>query len=801
MFWNNLNITLRNFVKNKFYSLVNILSLALGLACVFYILLYIHDELTYDKHHEKYERIYRLESDFTISERHDQAAKTSFAIGPTFLRDFPQVEAFVRFREAGNSIIRYGDKVFYEDYIFYADSSVFDIFTHQFIHGTGNNALTEPNTIVLSETFAKKYFGDENPMGEIISIQDGLKCKVTGVVEDLPDNSHLKFNALISMISYGQIIGQDVFNDLETRQFWAIRLFTYILLKENSDISEILKKYPAFNKTYIEEISIQLNGTLDLMVHRLDQIHLHTNLIWDLPTGNPTLIYVFLMIAIFILIIASINYMNLATARSAEKAKEVGVRKVVGAYRHQLIKLFLIESVLFSIAALFVAVLLCELFLSAFNELTSKELSIDIASKWMIYIIMLLLATAVGLLSGSYPSFYLSSFLPVTVLKGRINTGRNSGRLRRGLIIFQFTISVTMIISTLIISSQMRFISKMNLGYNTEDVYYANIRDTSLLKKMESLKHDLQKIPEVVNVSSAENIMGQGVFMDVMLVETDEKMQEQLVGFYFIDHDYVDLMKIKLLQGRNFDLSNETDVEEAILINEAAVREFGWKNNPIGKRIERRNPVKNYKVVGVVKDFHFSSLHEEIEPMTFVLNNEPNSYLHLKIEGWDTKNSLNEVEKIWTQFNPSHPFIYHSLDEAMAELYIDEKKLLSIIGFFSVLSIFIAVLGLFSLSSFMTEQYAKEIGIRKVLGSSVANVFLMLSRKFMFLVIISNIIAWPIAYFAMQRMLNSYAYRTSIAAWMFVTAGAAAIIVALLTVCIKIIRAASANPIDSLRYE
>jgi len=419
----------------------------------------------------------------------------------------------------------------------------------------------------------------------------------------------------------------------------------------------------------------------------------------------------------------------------------------------------------------------------------------------MIYIIMLLLATAVGLLSGSYPSFYLSSFLPVTVLKGRINTGRNSGRLRRGLIIFQFTISVTMIISTLIISSQMRFISKMNLGYNTEDVYYANIRDTSLLKKMESLKHDLQKIPEVVNVSSAENIMGQGVFMDVMLVETDEKMQEQLVGFYFIDHDYVDLMKIKLLQGRNFDLSNETDVEEAILINEAAVREFGWKNNPIGKRIERRNPVKNYKVVGVVKDFHFSSLHEEIEPMTFVLNNEPNSYLHLKIEGWDTKNSLNEVEKIWTQFNPSHPFIYHSLDEAMAELYIDEKKLLSIIGFFSVLSIFIAVLGLFSLSSFMTEQYAKEIGIRKVLGSSVANVFLMLSRKFMFLVIISNIIAWPLAYFVMNRWMQNFVYHTSIRWWIFVLAGLISFIVALLTIGYQTYRSSVINPVEVLKYE
>jgi len=801
MFWNNLNITLRNFVKNKFYSLINILSLALGLACVFYILLYIHDELTYDKHHEKYERIYRLESDFIISERHDQTAKTSFAIGPTFLRDYPQVEAFVRFREAGNSIIRYGEKVFYEDYIFYADSSVFDIFTHQFVHGTGDNALTEPNTIVLSQTFAKKYFGDENPLGEIISIQDGLKCKVTGVVKDLPDNSHLKFNALISMVSFGQVIGQDVYTDLETRQFWAIRLFTYILLKENSDINEILEKYPEFNDTYIEDISVQLNGTLDLMVHRLDQIHLHTKLIWDLPTGNQTLIYVFLMIAIFILIIASINYMNLATARSAEKAKEVGVRKVVGAFRHQLIKLFLTESVLFSIAALFVAILLCELFLPAFNELASKDLSIDIASKWMIYLIMLLVAIVVGLLSGSYPSFYLSSFLPVTVLKGRISTGKKSGRLRRGLMIFQFTISVTMIIATLIISSQMRYISKMDLGYATEDVYFANIRDTSLLKKMESLKHDLLKMPEVVNVSSAENIMSQGVFMDVMLVETDDGMLEQLLGFYFVDHDYLDLMKIELLQGRDFDKSNKTDVEEAILVNETAVKEFGWGNNPLGKKIERRNPVKHYKVVGVVKDFHFTSLHEEIEPMTFVLNDEPNSYLHLKMDGKDAKESLEKVEKLWKQFNPSHPFIYHSLNESMDALYIDEKKLLSIIGFFSVLSIFIAVLGLFSLSSFMTEQYAKEIGIRKVLGSSVSNVFLMLSRKFMYFVVLSNIIAWPLAYLVMNRWMQDFVYHTSIKWWIFVLAGMISFVVALLTISYQTYRSSVINPVEVLKYE
>jgi len=356
------------------------------------------------------------------------------------------------------------------------------------------------------------------------------------------------------------------------------------------------------------------------MVHRLDEIHLHTNLGWDLPTGNNTLVYVFLMIALFILIIASINYMNLATARSAEKAKEVGIRKVVGAFRHQLIKLFLTESFLFSLVALLIAIFLCEIFLPAFNELTDKDLSLNIASKWMVYLFMIIITLIVGFISGSYPSFYLSSFLPVTVLKGRINTGKKNGRLRRGLMIFQFTISVIMIISTMIISGQMRFIRHMDLGYNTESVYYANISDTSIMKKLPVLKQELLKIPEVEYVSSSENVMGQGIFMDVMLIETEEDMHEQLVGFYFIDHDYLDMMNIELLQGRDFESQSITDVDEAILINEKAVEEFGWSVDPLGKKMLRRNPVKNYQVTGIVKDFHFNTLHEAIEPMAFILN-------------------------------------------------------------------------------------------------------------------------------------------------------------------------------------
>jgi len=801
VFWNNLNITLRNFIKNKFYSIVNILSLALGLACVFYILLYIQDELTYDKHHENYKRIWRLESDFTISERHDQVAKSSFAVGPTFLKDYPQVEAFVRFRESSNTIFRYDDKVFYEDQVYYADSSVFDIFTHHFVLGTPDKALTEPNTIVITESFAEKYFGDEDPLGKIISIQDGLSCMVTAVIKDLPDNSHLKFSALISMVSYGQVIGEEMYTNLETNQFWAMRLFTYILLEENSNIIEILEKYPEFNETYVEAISKQLNGSLDLMVHRLDEIHLHTNLGWDLPTGNNTLVYVFLMIALFILIIASINYMNLATARSAEKAKEVGIRKVVGAFRHQLIKLFLTESFLFSLVALLIAIFLCEIFLPAFNELTDKDLSLNIASKWMVYLFMIIITLIVGFISGSYPSFYLSSFLPVTVLKGRINTGKKNGRLRRGLMIFQFTISVIMIISTMIISGQMRFIRHMDLGYNTESVYYANISDTSIMKKLPVLKQELLKIPEVEYVSSSENVMGQGIFMDVMLIETEEDMHEQLVGFYFIDHDYLDMMNIELLQGRDFESQSITDVDEAILINEKAVEEFGWSVDPLGKKMLRRNPVKNYQVTGIVKDFHFNTLHEAIEPMAFILNDEPNSFLYLKISSHDLSGTLKKVEKIWERSDPTHPFIYHSLKDSMRDLYVAERKLLSIIGFFSFLSIFIAILGLFSLSSFVTEKYAKEIGIRKVLGSSVLNIFLMLSGKFMILVIIANIIAWPVSWVIMKKWLENFVYHTSIQWWFFVAAGLVSFFVALLTICYQTYRSARINPVEILKYE
>jgi putative ABC transport system permease protein len=341
----------------------------------------------------------------------------------------------------------------------------------------------------------------------------------------------------------------------------------------------------------------------------------------------------------------------------------------------------------------------------------------------------------------------------------------------------------------------------MDLGYNTDHVYYANIRDTSIMKKLPVLKQEFLKIPEVEYVSSSENIMGQGILMDVMLIESDEDMQEQLLGFYFIDHDYIDLMDLELIQGRDFDIRSTTDVDEAILINEKAVEEFGWSSDPLGKKILRRNPVKNYQVIGIVRDFNFNTLHNAIEPMAFILNDAPNSFMYLKISGHDPSNTLKKAEKIWDKADPSHPFIYHSLSGSMRDLYVAERKLLSIIGFFAFLSIFIAVLGLFSLSSFVTEQYAKEVGIRKVLGSSVSNIFLMLSKKFMILVIVANLLAWPVSWFIMNKWLENFVYHTSIQWWVFVMAGLISFLVALITISYQTYRSARINPVEVLKYE
>ncbi len=793
---------LRNFSHNRLYTSINIIGLAIGLACFAFILLFILDELSYDKYNEAYKHIYRIESDITISDKHQQVAKSSFAIGPTFKKEFPEVEEFVRFRSVDNNFLQYSDKQFYEDLLYYADSGVFKIFDYQFIYGSPSHALTRPNSIVLTQSLANKYFGTINPIGQVMNLGNLIDCKVTAVIKDIPSNSHLKFEGLVSMVSYGQIIGEGMFHDLSTIHFWALRLFTYIKIKENSTIESIHEKFPAFHDKHIADISKRLNGTYNLLTTRLDKIHLYTNLNWDLPTGNYKTIYVFAVIALIILLIACINYMNLATARSTHKAKEVGIRKVMGAHRIKLARLFILESVFLSMLSFIIAVMLVESLLPFINDLLDKNLTFRFSENPASFFILLFVTVFVGVIAGSYPALYLSSFKPVIVLKGVINTGKSSGRFRKSLIVFQFTISICMIVGTFIVTQQMNFIHARDLGFRKENVLVIRATDTNFKKQAYSFKTELLSNPNIYNVSSSSLIPGGGNHLDVFLVEAEDKMDEQLISFVWVDYNFIDLMGMKIIKGRSFSKKNGTDMEQAVIINWKAAEIFGWNEDALGKKIHRRSyGIEEYKVVGVIDDFNFNSLYEEISPLIFFLERSPQDMLSMRINSKNKAKTISYINDLWKKNNPSEPFKYDYLKDILDEHYISDSKLQKIIMYFALLSILISLLGLFGLSSFITEQFSKNIGVRKLLGASVSSIVYLLSVDFLKLILIAFIIATPIAWFAMERWLDHFAYRISINFVWFILTGLLVLIFAQITVIIQTIKSALTNPIDVIKYE
>lgn len=793
---------LRNFSHNQLYTAINIIGLAIGLACFTFILLFILDEVSYDKYNTNYKNIYRLEADITISDKNQQVAKSSFAIGPSFKKEFPEVEEFVRFRSVDNNFLQYGDKQFYEDLLYYADSTVFKIFDYQVIYGSPFSALTKSNSIVLTQSLSKKYFGDINPVGLVMNLGNKLDCKITAVIEDVPANSHLKFDGLISMVSYGQIIGESMFHELSTIHFWALRLFTYIKINEQSSIESIHSKFPAFHDKHIEPISKRLNGTYNLLTTRLDKIHLYSNLEWDLPIGNYKTVYIFSAIALIILLIACINYMNLATARSAHKAKEVGIRKVLGAHRYSLARSFIGESIFLSMLSLIMSVVIVESLLPYTNDILDKNLTFRLSDDPISFLILFFVTLLVGVLAGIYPATYLSSFRPVIVLKGVVNSGRNSGRLRKTLIGFQFTISICMIAGTFIVTRQMNFIHERDLGFRKENVLVIRSTDTSFKKQANSFKTELLKNPNIYNVSTSSLIPGGGNHLDVFKVEADDQMDEQLISFLWIDYNFIDLMGMEIIKGRGFSKKYGTDLSQGVIINWKAAEEFGWNEEALGKEIHRRSyGTEEFKVIGVIENFNFNALYKEVSPVILFLERSPQDMLSIRINQKNKDNTITYINDLWKKTNPSEPFKYDYLEDILDEQYLADTKLKKIITSFALLSIFISLLGLFGLSSFITEQFSKNIGIRKLLGASVTSIVYLLSVGFLKLILIAFVIATPIAWFAMEKWLDHFAYRISIDYTWFIITGLLVLIFAQITVIIQTIKSALTNPVDVIKYE
>ncbi len=811
MFRNYLTVAVRHLNRRKGYAFINMMSLALGIACALLILLYIRDELSYDRYHEKADRIYRV-----ISEERDrdQVIRTAEVMMPTvkFMReDFPEVEEMVRFNPPGNAwMIKYGDRGFYERDFYLADSSVFNVFDVPLLVGDPRTALAGIDKVVLSESIARKYFGDENPMGKILDAEGSFHFEVTGVMRDLPANTHLGFDILAAFRI------QEHYADKPADVWDWRKSYSYVLLREGSDPDELEAKLPAFVEKYVGE---QYNGESSSLTFRLQpvtDIHLHSHLERELtPNSDIRYVYLFGAIAVFIILIACINFMNLATARSAGRAGEIGLRKTFGAARGQVIRQYISESMIMTGLAVCGALLLAMLSLPWFNLLTGKSMFLDVDTAWFVLGAVVAIGAVVGFAAGSYPALYLSGIAPVQALSSLRSPGAGNVTIRRVLVVGQFVISIALIICTGVVYSQLDFIRARNMGLNTDQIVAVPQTFAPVVVKSSVFKARLKEIPAVTNVSM--NFLLPGHKNAAAPIKARRRGQDGSstvdMNQAWVDDDYIGIFGIELVAGRNFDsaLPGDWTATGAVVINEAAVARLGYTSagEALGKEIEglqelitdsdERGELRP-SIVGVVRDFHYATLHEPIEPLV-LFPNYPGGYAMIKIDAGRMQEGLSAIEDAWYEVNPDWAFEYFFVEDTFARLYDAELRFGRIFISFSALAIVIACLGLVGLSSFTAERRRKEIGVRKVLGASPAGMVALLSREYFRLVIAAIVVAWPVAYIAMNAWLEGFAYRIDLDWTTFILAGALAMAIALLTVSYQAVRAATANPIDSLRTE
>jgi putative ABC transport system permease protein len=800
MLGNYLKIAFRSLKKHKGYSFINISGLAIGMAVCVLILMWVLNELSYDRFHEHADRICRVTMDIEVgSTLHTPVTLT--AAGPALARDFPEVLHACRILPPNRVAVRYEDKIFQEARVGFAENSVFDIFTFSFVSGDPKTALEAPYSVVITESMAKKYFGEHDPLGKVLRFNNESDFSVTGVVEDIPTNSHFRFNMLRSFQTF--IKEGDASDD----QWFDVRFFTYLLLDENVSIKSLEQKLPAFIDKYLGEAMKATGGSIKLFLQPLKRIHLYSDFERDM-SANSDIMYVYLFsgIALFVLLIASINFINLSTARSATRAQEVGMRKTLGAIRSRLIGQFLGESLLYSLLSMVLALVLLKLSLPLFSTVIGRELSSNLLQTPLLLAAILGMAVLVGVFAGSYPAFFLSSFQPVRVLKGLLKVGASNSRFRRILVVFQFAISIALIVGTLIVYRQIIFMKTKELGFNKEHVVAIPRMSDAMRKSYHSFRAELLKIPGVIDVGASDRVPSRGNLVSSFLPEGFPDDQMQTLDYMNVDTHYIPTMGIKIIAGRNFSEDLATDQEESVLINETTAKKLGWED-PVGKRFVFRPPpgqegeTTYTTVIGVVRDFHMQSLRQKIDPLVIFYDYDELYTFSIRIAPDNIMHTMDLLKKKWGELDPNRPFHYYFLDDSFDDQYRREERLKNITFYFSFLAIFIGCLGLFGMASFTAEQRTKEIGIRKVLGASVSGIVRLLAKEFLILVAVANLIAWPVAYWAMSRWLQSFAYRTGIDPLLFVLSAAIALTIALITVSYQAIRAALSNPVDALRYE
>lgn len=802
MLKNYLVILVRNLIRTPSYSIINTLGLAVGLASFILILLYVQNELNYDRHHDEPENLYRISLKGEMGGNVFHTATTGGPVGAIVQEEIPEIISHTTVYKANRTtLMDVGENKFYIDRVGYADSTFFGIFHYDFLRGNPKTALVHPNSVVLSESLASKLFSGEDPLGKSIKFNGREKMLVRGVFKENGNNSHLNFDAISSMSTFRS--NERMWNHMNS--LYTFITYNYIRINGKIGPVQLAEKLNSVIYHHMGDAIEEYDMKLELVPNAVQSIHLHSHLIHEMEeNGESSRIAIFSAIALLILVIACINFINLSTARSARRAREVGIRKVFGATRPALIRQFTGESVLISLISLGVALMMVELFLPAFENLSGVAFGTLHTGNWRIFILLILLAVFVGVVSGIYPAFFISSYQPVKVLKGKLFEGTHRPLLRNLTVIIQFVISVFIILSTITIYRQLYYMDQKDLGMNQKDLVVVTLRDRELIEKYKMIRDELELLPGVKGVSGSSSIPGNFEERKAYYPEGTTRQGSQLLTYINADYNYLELMDAKIADGRSFNQNIQLD-SAAIIINQALVKKMGW-DDPLGRHIflPQDNPggadIK-YTVVGVVKDFHFASLHKEVDPL--IISTDPQYFrnLSIRIDPKSTASTLGFLEKKWNEFSPDRPFEYRFLETSFKNLYRAEYKMSNLFIYFSILAVFIASLGLFGLALYTTERRTQEIGVRRVFGGTVTQISRLLLGEFTRWVALANLLAWPLAWYFLHRWLQNFAFQTSIAWWIFVLTGMISLMVALITVSWHSIRTALKNPVESLRYE
>jgi putative ABC transport system permease protein len=804
MFKSYLKIAIRNLQKNKTFSFVNISGLAIGVACFILIGLFVADELTYDSYNVNADRIFRVNAHYKIGDNRFNLANSPVPLANVLATEYPEIQKSVRILQNQNTYVKKDDEFIKEEKFFYADSSMSDIFTINFVQGNPKTALTHPNCVVITTKTAEKYFDTKNPIGERITLSNKQDYLVTGVVKPVPQNSHFEFDFIASYNSLPESKQTNWFGNF---------VHTYVLTNQrvaakelNSKIYSVTEKHigpiieAAFGLSYKEFLS--KGNDFSFVFVPLKSIHLYSKVFNEFKeSGDVNTIYLFSAIALFILIIACINFINLSTAKSTKRANEIGVRKALGSNKIQLIKQFLTESVLLCFIAVLLAIVLIEFALPSFNQLTGKQLSLNLIDNAYAVPSLLIFIILLGIVAGLYPALLLASFKPVSVLKSKASVNNNNGLLRKGLVVFQFSTSIILFIGTFVIYNQMQYIKNKNLGFNKDQVLIIkNIDD--LGKQQFAFKDAVIVNSNVLNASLSQGLPEHSLSANIFRKAGSTDGNETLITIP-VDYNFLNTYRIKMKEGRFFNKEITTD-SSGIILNEAAVKKLNFADPLNSKLLYNLGEGKDLSlsVIGVVEDFHLQPLKDEIRPAAFVLLNEPEAnFLSVKVSAHNISETIKYLSDKWKEFGQLKPMEYSFFDEYFADVYKSDIKAEKVFTIFALLAIVIACLGLFGLATFTAEQRTKEIGVRKVLGATITNIISMLSKEFLILVLLANLIAWPVAYFIMNNWLSDFAYKTDIGLNVFLFAGLVVLLIALLTVSYQAIKAARANPVKSLKYE